>query len=214
MIFEFSTDIPVNDSVYHVQTEDRGAQNPVIDSIIDIGGRIVDQVRTSYLPHLLAPSRLEAMVHRQHRQLVESIRSGNFLPAAESPSSAVPMHRGYAVRLLNPSSISREEKLVFAVSVWSRSYGTPAQNVSVDARWVGNGVVSQNVTMPTGEDGNVLLSFAAPNGGTEGCLLISAEGPEGRELTKFRLHAASSPSAPSPAIVERGEMAMRAGAGI
>ncbi len=214
MVFGFNTDVPWNGAVYRVQTDDRGAQNPVIESIIHIDGRIVDQVRTPYLPQVIAPSQLEAMVHKQHRQLVESIRSGNFSPVGEPPSSAAPLQRGYAVRLLNPSSISRGKNLVFAVSVWSRTYGVPAQNVSVDARWVENGVVAQNITMPTGKDGSALLSFVAPNGGTEVYLLISAEGPEGRELAKFNLHTTSSPAASSPARAERGGMAMRAGAGI
>ena len=208
MIFGFNTDVPVKSAVYHVQTEDRGVRNPVIESIIYIGGRIVDQVRTPYLPQVAGPSQIETMLHKQHRQLVESIRSGSFLPAGEQPSTAAPLPRGYAVRLLNPSTISRGEKLVFAVSVWSRPYGVPAQNVSVDARWTKDGCVSQKVTLPTTEDGHAILSFAAPDDGTERCLLISVEGPEGRELTKFRLHAASS-----AAKEERGEMAMRAGAG-
>ncbi len=214
MVFGFDTDVPWNGAVYRVQTEDRGAQNPVIESVIYLGGGIVDRVQTPYLPQVIAPSQLEAMLHKQHRQLVELIRSGTFSPAGEPPSAAEPLHRGYAVRLLNPASISRGKDLVFAVSVWSRAYGVPAQNVSVDARWVENGVVSQNVTMPTGEDGTACRCFAAPNSGTEGCLLISAEGPEGRELAKFRLHTASSPAASIPAKAKRGEMAMRAGAGI
>ena len=194
--------------------EDRGVGDPIIDSFIYIDGVIVDLVQTSYVPQAIAPSQLEAMVHKQHRQLVESIRSGNFSPVGEPPSSAAPLQLGYAVRLLNPGSISRGEQLVFAISVWSRTHGVPAQNVSVDARWVENGVVAQNITMPTGKDGNALLSFVAPNGGTEVYLLISAEGPEGRELAKFSLHTTSSPAASSPARAERGGMAMRAGAGI
>ena len=215
MILGLNTEVPWNGAVYRVQSEDRGAQNPVIESVIYIGGGIVDQVQTPYLPQMIDPSQLEAMVHKQQRQLVESIRSGNFSPAGEPPSAAAPLHRGYAVRMLNPASLSRGKNLVFAVSVWSRAYGIPAQNVSVDARWVENGVVAQNVTMPTGEDGNALLPFTAPNSGTEGCLLISAEGPEGRELAKFRIYTASSPAASgSERVVQQSEMAMRAGAGI
>ncbi len=101
--------------------------------------------------------------------------------------------------------------LVFAVSVWSRSYGVPAQNVSVDARWVKDGVVSQRITGETDEDGHALLSFATPNDSTEGELLIAAAGPEGRELAKFRLRTVSKPATPEEP--ERGRMAMRAGAG-
>ena len=208
MIFGFNTNVPWNGAVYHVQTEDRGVKNPVIDSIISIGGKIVDRVRTPYIPQVVGPSQIETMLQKQHWQLVESIRSGSFSPAGEQPSTAVPLPDGYAVRLQNPASIYRGDKLVFAVSVWSRTYGVPAQNVSVDARWMKDGYVSQNVTMPTGEDGYAILTFAAPDDGTVRCLLISVEGPEGRELAKFRVHAVSSPAAP-----ERGRMAKPAGAG-
>ena len=50
MIFGFNTDVTGKDAVYHVQTEDRGAKHPVIDSIIYVSGRIVDRRQTPYVP--------------------------------------------------------------------------------------------------------------------------------------------------------------------
>ena len=86
MIFGFNTDVSGKDAVYHVQTEDRGVKNPVIDSIVYVGGEIVDRVRTPYVPQETDQAEIEAMVRNQHRQLVESIRSGSLcaLPAARS----------------------------------------------------------------------------------------------------------------------------------
>ena len=58
MIFGFDTNVPGKSAVYHVQTEDRGVENPVIESIIYIGDRIVDQVRTPYIPQVIGPRTL------------------------------------------------------------------------------------------------------------------------------------------------------------
>ena len=41
MITGFNTDVKFEDNVYHVQTEDRGLDNPMFESLIYIGGSIV-----------------------------------------------------------------------------------------------------------------------------------------------------------------------------
>ena len=62
MIFGYNTDVKSGDVVYHVQTEDRGEKNPVIDSVIYVKGRIVDRRRTPYQPGQVTPDKLQEMV--------------------------------------------------------------------------------------------------------------------------------------------------------
>jgi len=50
MIFGFNTDVTGRDGVYHVQTEDRGTKNPVVESVVYVGGKIIAKRRTSYSP--------------------------------------------------------------------------------------------------------------------------------------------------------------------
>src|SRR3990167_6424881 len=69
MIFGFNTDVTGKDAVYHVQTEDRGVRNPVVDSIIYVGGKIVDRRRTPYVPAEATQAQIEEMVRQQHKQL-------------------------------------------------------------------------------------------------------------------------------------------------
>src|SRR5581483_577150 len=59
MIFGFNTDVPGKDAVYHVQTEDRGAKNPVIESMIYVGGKILGRRRTPYVPSELSREKIE-----------------------------------------------------------------------------------------------------------------------------------------------------------
>lgn len=87
MIFGYNTDVKAGDTVYHVQTEDRGEKNPVIDSTVYVKGRIIDRRRTPYDPGQQTPEQLQVLAKRQHRALVEAIRGGGYQPPASVPRS-------------------------------------------------------------------------------------------------------------------------------
>jgi len=108
MIFGYNTDVPVGDKVYHVQTEDRGSKHPVIDSVIYLKGRILDKRRTPYVPGEVSPEKIKEMVTHQHKELVESIKSGAFIPgSADATDGQV------TVELLNPDSLEENGRLLF-----------------------------------------------------------------------------------------------------
>jgi hypothetical protein len=90
MIFGYNTDVKAGDTVYHVQTEDRGEKNPVIDSLIYVKGQILDRRLTPYVPGEKTAEQLQEMVKQQHRGLVEAIRGGAYKPADEVPSGEGP----------------------------------------------------------------------------------------------------------------------------
>jgi len=48
VITGFNTDIKHNEKVYHIQTEDKGLQNPYIESLVYVGGEILASKKTSY----------------------------------------------------------------------------------------------------------------------------------------------------------------------
>ncbi|MEW5978732.1 MAG: hypothetical protein AB1898_23280 [Acidobacteriota bacterium] len=82
MITGFNTDVKNGDTVYHVQTEDKGTSNPLIESLIYVKGAILDTHRSSYQAFLVSPqfseSRLQKILEFQHRQIVSLIRAGRF----------------------------------------------------------------------------------------------------------------------------------------
>ena len=90
MIFGFNTDVPGKDGVYHVQTEDRGARNPVVESIVYVGGKIMGRRRTPYVVAEVTQARIEKMVRRQHKELVEAIRAGTWAPAGDAHPAPAP----------------------------------------------------------------------------------------------------------------------------
>ena len=80
MITGFNTDVKHADRVYHVQTEDRGVANPVVESLVYVGGEILLSKKSPY-KDLVAGDRvdekaLREMMDLQHRRVIEAIRRG------------------------------------------------------------------------------------------------------------------------------------------
>src|ERR1051325_10263563 len=78
MIFGFNTDVHGKDATYHVQTEDRGVKNPVVDSIVYVGGQVGDRVRTPSSPDRETQQDIKSIFPNHQRELVGAFRSGSF----------------------------------------------------------------------------------------------------------------------------------------
>ncbi|MGH9785412.1 MAG: hypothetical protein ACRD88_14635, partial [Terriglobia bacterium] len=127
MIFGFNTEAVGKDAVYHVQTEDRGARNPVVDSIIYVGGKIVDRRRTPYVPSEVTQAQIEEMVRKQHKELVETIRSGVYMRPEAAAKAAPPPRAGYSMQLSNGDDLCRDGQLCFDVTVRENGAAPAAQ---------------------------------------------------------------------------------------
>ena len=81
MITGYNTDVRHQEVVFHVQTEDKGAANPFIESLVYVGGQVLASKRANYAD-LLAAGRDEkeiiALMDQQHRTMIAAIRQGRF----------------------------------------------------------------------------------------------------------------------------------------
>ncbi|HST53364.1 MAG TPA: hypothetical protein VLJ61_15235 [Pyrinomonadaceae bacterium] len=79
MITGFNTDIKFEGVTYHVQTEDKGLDSPLILSLVYVGGAIIASKRTPY-EDLVASGYDEKVLterlQRQHKLICAAIRSG------------------------------------------------------------------------------------------------------------------------------------------
>jgi len=79
MITGYNTDVRHQEVVFHVQTEDKGAANPFIESLVYVGGQVLASKRANYAD-LLAAGRDEkeiiALMDHQHRTMIAAIRHG------------------------------------------------------------------------------------------------------------------------------------------
>ena len=91
MLFGHNTDVKVGEVVYHLQTEDRGTANALIDTTVYCRGRVVHRRTNNYFDLLpLDPAREESLKKRiaeQHRMVTEEIRSGALRVASPPPSA-------------------------------------------------------------------------------------------------------------------------------
>lgn len=113
MLTGFNTDIEFAGTTYHVQTEDRRGKNPLIESLIYVGGEILASRRTEYQNLLEAGAdegAIRSLMERQHRAIVEAIRSGRLdlltQPAAADEGDTTVVRRAPAAAPLAKASSS------------------------------------------------------------------------------------------------------------
>ena len=81
MLTGYNTDIRHGETVLHVQTEDKGLDNPAIESVIYIKGRVLAAKRTPYgalLEEGKGERDIAALMGQQHRTILAAIRTGRF----------------------------------------------------------------------------------------------------------------------------------------
>ena len=79
MITGFNTDVPHEGHVYHVQTEDRGKDNPIFESLVYVGGTVVAKKLTPYSDRLSEGATQEgiaSLLKRQHQVIIAAIKAG------------------------------------------------------------------------------------------------------------------------------------------
>lgn len=81
MITGFNTDIKHGNRVFHVQTEDKGADNPFVESLVYVGGEIIASKKTPYGDSLKdggGAAAVQEMMESQHRKMIAAVQRGRF----------------------------------------------------------------------------------------------------------------------------------------
>ncbi len=81
MITGYNTDVRHGEVVLHVQTEDKGLDNPYLESVIYVRGQVLATKRTSYASLLeegKGEREIATMMEHQHRTILAAIRAGRF----------------------------------------------------------------------------------------------------------------------------------------
>jgi hypothetical protein len=82
MITGYNTDVRHGNRVYHVQTEDKGLTNPKVETLIYVGGEILDSYRSAYddilVKGVLDEAALQARMDEQHKSIIRDIKAGKY----------------------------------------------------------------------------------------------------------------------------------------
>ncbi|HXX44500.1 MAG TPA: hypothetical protein VEJ38_07215 [Candidatus Acidoferrales bacterium] len=189
----FNTDVRIGDQVFHVQTEDRGPNRPVIDTSIYQNGRIVHRKTTSYdclsLSVEVADDALRERVEAQHRSVIDELRSGAL--AAEIAAAAEQAARlgGIQVQLLNPQAWLSAGNVALDVAILRRADQQPQAGAQVEAAI--EGALSDGQHAATSDDqGRVRIEFPLPPlGKGDLALVIRAKTDAAKDEIRFSMRS-------------------------
>ena len=208
MVFGHNSNVKVGETIYHVQTEDRGASHAVIDTMVYQSGRVLHRRANSYADLLpLDAAREEALklrVSTQHQTVLNELRSGalkltqSAAPAVAAkppaggapkavPSAAAP--DSLVLRLLNPKDWLTGRRAMLQVLVFEKKDGAVVCGARVTARIEGAAEPAQH-SSATGLDGKAQLAFDMPQlTGADCALVIEANHAQARARLHFQLRA-------------------------
>ncbi|MCL6482160.1 MAG: hypothetical protein K6U02_10580 [Firmicutes bacterium] len=194
MILGLNTNLRVGQSLFHVQTEDRGLPNAVIETVVFAVGRVVYRCCSDYQGLVGQEGwqqQLQRKLETQHNAVLQGLRDGTLTLAASG---------GLTVQLLNPSSWLSAGTVLLDVSVITVPEGLPVAGAEVRAVLESAGSRPGCVAR-TDAHGRVRLQFPLPPLGATGAeLVIRASAPAGVDEIRYTLRRkAPSPKEPVPA---------------
>src|SRR6266404_7966855 len=211
MQFGHNTNVKVGETLYHVQTEDRGTSHAVIDTMVYQSGRVLHRRANSYADLLpldaAREQKLKERVSAQHHAVLDELRSGALqfaqraTPAVESnvsadsnpktsaAASAAGGSDSLVLRLLNAKDWLAGKRATLKVLVFQKEGGAVVSGARVTARIEGAAGPSQYSTA-TGTDGKAQLGFDMPRlTGDECALVIEANSGKAQARLHFQLRA-------------------------
>jgi hypothetical protein len=201
----FNTDVRVGGRVFHVQTEDRGPNRPVIDTTVYQNGRVVHRRNSNYKHFAESaefnPEDLRGRVEEQHRCVIEDVRSGALngngsttAVAEAEPAAPAPSPSGIQVQLLNPESWLSAGTVSLSLEILSRGEQQPQSEVQVEALIEGS-VDEARHRGTTDSQGHVQIRFPMPKLGKGGlALVIQAKAEHGADELRYVMRSNPRPS--------------------
>jgi hypothetical protein len=86
VITGFNTDVKYRGVVYHVQTEDKGTTNPLIETLVYKGGEILGSRRLPYADVIKDRSdeaAITKLMEDQHKGMLLEVKRGRFDPSGD-----------------------------------------------------------------------------------------------------------------------------------
>ena len=202
MLFGHNTNVKVGEITYHVQTEDRGASNALIDTTVYFHGRVLHRRTNNYFDLLpVNPKSERALKQRldeQHRAVVEELRTGALhLPLPQetksltgaSVSNAAAVPKVLTLVLINSKTWLAGRRATLDVSVQNRESGEAVNHARIVAR-IDGAADSKEFKTETGIDGRAQLEFEMPRvSGGEPALVIDAFDGDAKGHLRFQLRA-------------------------
>jgi hypothetical protein len=207
MLFGHNSNVKAGGTTFHVQTEDRGVTNALIDTTVYFSGRVLHRRTNNYFDLLpLNPEsekKLKKRLDEQHYTVVEAIRTGalqlplpqeeksaSLAPAASSSPSSQALH----LELINSKTWLSGKRALLKVAVRNDAHEA-VTGATVRAR-VEGAAEPVEFTVQAGDFGQAEFEFDMPRlAGADSALVIEALHGNAKGHLRFQLR--SKPRVPS-----------------
>src|ERR1700742_269406 len=213
MLFGHNTNVTLDGTVFHVQTEDRGVNSATLDTTVHCRGRVLHRRTNKY--HDLLPldaekeRALKTRLDEQHFGVLEELKTGALkveVPPMPPPRPAAPAASASAapspapapanaaakeitVEMLNPRTWLAGKHATLYLIARFKDGGTPVNGAKVVAR-VAGAAEPLAVETQSSEDGHARLEFDMPRlTGDDAALVIEATTRDAQGHLRFALRA-------------------------
>ena len=191
MIPGINSDVRYGNCVYHVQTQDLGAERCILESLVYVGGQVLDTVLGSYKD--VDPAASQAIRKRliiQHRAVIASVNGGKYTdPAVALPATAsVPLERpDLVVTEIEECLVGDRSSLMFVLR--SETSFQPIAGAQIELFYPPNADPANCIySATTDRRGFHLAEFRIPYvTSPEPCLLVRATAPAGEVESRLRV---------------------------
>lgn len=213
MITGYNTDVEHEGVVYHVQTEDKGLQSPIILSLVYTGGAILASKRSPY-DDLIASgfdqNVLVERLQRQHKLICAAINAGRIedlkrmgeKPAPKVATETAPASQAaerfsisddsdeaLALTLIDEKQLRAGESVTLRIQVMKRTDGgrEPAAKASITLKTLGSTFQPASTYSTTDSNGRSTISVTLPTfkAGRAAILIRAEVGPDVAELRRI-----------------------------
>jgi hypothetical protein len=204
VITGYNTDIKHNERVFHVQTEDKGVDNPVIESLIYMGGKIIASRQYSYASLLregYSEKVVQELLDSQHKKMMRDVKGGRYDTDGPPPFGAGIItdtsFDALVLEFLGSRGVTESIELVLAgeagvkagdarvleLLVRSEARNKPVAEAEIRVKLIPNGKERSTILFEgmTSEDGRVQAGIQVPREFAGASVTVEARSTLGRD---------------------------------
>ena len=209
MNFGFNSNVRVGETIYHVQTEDRGPTHPFLDTVVYLAGRVIYKRSTSYqkfaggaAAKVLAQA-LHERLSQQHQSVIAELEAGtlplNGNEAEKKTPKAVDPKSALELQLANPESwYSAGNIVTLKIGLCAKDTKRLVSDADVDVCLEHQRKRTPCAEARTDAQGCATLKFPLPDDVADGTAMVirATDGTRFGQL-RFRLKAKSADRTPA-----------------
>jgi hypothetical protein len=209
MNFGFNSNVRIGEATFHVQTEDRGASHPFLDTVVYLAGRVVYKRSTSYEKFAggaegeALAQKLHERLAQQHREVIAGLEAGTLPPQPKEKAPPVAeiadSEDRFDLKLVNPKTCFAAGNANLEIELCDGNSKRRVGGADIEAC-----IEHEKQRIPCAEvrtdtKGCATLKFSMPADLAEGASLVvrATDGSRYGEL-RFRLKSKPRDKTPAP----------------